>query len=604
MTNKTHRTRYLKGFLYLSLINIALSGPVWVIGGSFKIKPDGSLWNSKYEAEQSNYREKNRIWNNIDRTVHISGAKGETVSFQIVIDSENSADIKINKLVNLDNGFTTVDNIQIFNEHFLKVTSPSTFSNGNQAEASLGKGYYPDALIPLYAKKPFNDDTDLQVFWVDIRIPTDLEGNNYTGLIQVGEDNVKPIKLDLRVFNFNLPDKKSLQVYWQFFPTNFWRLNDLPETWYGSTVSWNLLYKYYKTAAEHGASLVYRGIRPTAKFNYETGELLFVDWTKYALAIAPILNGEIYNNKHQTPAFVEAPLREGFPNADLFTGKKHGKAHQRAVKEYAREIYRFFSQMNWQDKLISYYIDEPNSVEQYNDHVEYSKIINEATNGGIKYLITEQPVTPDPYRWYSRSFNKKFPKLDNESIDIWAMVANLYFPEDLENIKAGGAETWVYQWDEPYIGGQFIDADALSMRTWAWIGWKYNIDGLLYWAVNFWNEDPYTDPVTQGNLNGDGTLFYPGKQVDIYEPVTSIRMKAFYRGIQDFEYFSTLKNLNPEHALLNDINKIMRSALGSGSKEKGYTALTGPGNWSRNPDEWDNLIFEIGIAIESELNKL
>ena len=183
-------------------------------------------------------------------------------------------------------------------------------------------------------------------------------------------------------------------------------------------------------------------------------------------------------------------------------------------------------------------------------------------------------------------------------IDIWAAVALLYFPDDMTEVRYSGAQSWVYQWDEPYIGGQFIDSDGMSMRTWGWIAWKYKLDGLLYWAVNYWSDKPYDEPNSQGKFMGDGTLFYPGKPLGINGPISSFRMKAFRRGLQDYEYFQILEGLDPTNSYLDEIGNVLPTALGMGSHRTSYRELNEKGTWSRDPDEWNELINKIGLEIE------
>jgi len=86
------------------------------------------------------------------------------------------------------------------------------------------------------------------------------------------------------------------------------------------------------------------------------------------------------------------------------------------------------------------------------------------------------------------------------------------------------------------------------------------MNGILYWATNFWNQtpDPWLDPVTfisgfecSGGyvLNGEGSLIYPGDharrytgQPNVTGPVSSIRFELLREGIEDYEYLWMLKN--------------------------------------------------------------
>jgi len=94
-----------------------------------------------------------------------------------------------------------------------------------------------------------------------------------------------------------------------------------------------------------------------------------------------------------------------------------------------------------------------------------------------------------------------------------------------------------------------------------WITASYGLDGILYWAINWWNEttNPWNDPNTFHSgfncsggwtLNGEGSLWYPGDDAQKYSgqpnvdgPVSSIRFELLREGIEDYVYLSMLKEL-------------------------------------------------------------
>jgi hypothetical protein len=86
------------------------------------------------------------------------------------------------------------------------------------------------------------------------------------------------------------------------------------------------------------------------------------------------------------------------------------------------------------------------------------------------------------------------------------------------------------------------------------------MNGILYWAANFWDEtpNPWLDAVTYISgfdcsdgyvLNGEGSLIYPGDftkkytgQPNVNGPVSSIRFELLREGIEDYEYLWMLKD--------------------------------------------------------------
>ena len=97
-----------------------------------------------------------------------------------------------------------------------------------------------------------------------------------------------------------------------------------------------------------------------------------------------------------------------------------------------------------------------------------------------------------------------------------------------------------------------------------WITERYGMDGILYWAVNFWSqtENPWLDAGTFHSgflcsdgwvLNGEGSVVYPGNvtkrytgQPNIDGPVSSIRFELLREGIEDFVLLSMLKKSGNE----------------------------------------------------------
>jgi hypothetical protein len=98
---------------------------------------------------------------------------------------------------------------------------------------------------------------------------------------------------------------------------------------------------------------------------------------------------------------------------------------------------------------------------------------------------------------------------------------------------------------EPY-NNFFVTMPALSPRVLFWQQKRENIEGLLYWETAWWNpadvKNPWTDMATvkdiNKNIRGDGSLFYPGKQVGVDGPVSSLRLEMIRDGLEDFDYLT------------------------------------------------------------------
>ncbi|MFW6159169.1 MAG: DUF4091 domain-containing protein, partial [Planctomycetota bacterium] len=135
-----------------------------------------------------------------------------------------------------------------------------------------------------------------------------------------------------------------------------------------------------------------------------------------------------------------------------------------------------------------------------------------------------------------------------DSITIWCPHIDCLDDEFLRERQAAGDEVWWYiccSAKHPYPNF-LIDYPNIDSRVPFWMLWKYGATGFAYWTVNWWNEDPFTDPHSYPHAVGDGMLVYPGSD----GPVNSIRWEITLEGAQDYEYLALLDRLagEDEHA--------------------------------------------------------
>lgn len=211
--------------------------------------------------------------------------------------------------------------------------------------------------------------------------------------------------------------------------------------------------------------------------------------------------------------------------------------------------------------------------------LETGEILREASGGKINYFYTHGPH-PDLYGL----------------VDWWAPRASQYYPEQIQERQELGEKGFFYHGGEPSVGLMCLDAIGLAFRTWSWMAWKYRVDGFFGWAANFWGEEPYLDPVSIYDNNGNLYVYYPGAKLlsigypAVRGPIPSFRIKMVRRGIQDYEYFHRARSLglNPDPL----VDSIVRRGLG----ETGAYGID-PGAWSRFPEEWYRVREVLGEMI-------
>ena len=171
--------------------------------------------------------------------------------------------------------------------------------------------------------------------------------------------------------------------------------------------------------------------------------------------------------------------------------------------------------------------------------------------------------------------------------NIWCPPLGAFESALQRERAAAGDEFWSYVCMGPKApwATLFPDHPSVELRTWLWQNWAMGSKGVLIWTTTLWNgaghmlpkgmmQNPYVDAMsyrrdgrTYGNC--DGRLFYPpfasvgrndsartvprpAKETpcDFSKPVSSIRLEMLKDGVEDYEYLSMLKRLDPSSPLL------------------------------------------------------
>ena len=103
-----------------------------------------------------------------------------------------------------------------------------------------------------------------------------------------------------------------------------------------------------------------------------------------------------------------------------------------------------------------------------------------------------------------------------------------------------GKEVWWYPCSGPWFPypNYHLDIEPGAWRILAWATYKYDFDGILYWATAFFNNK---NPLKNNNYscNGDGVLMYA---LPDGNPTPSIRLKVIADSMEDYEYLLLLRD--------------------------------------------------------------
>ena len=194
----------------------------------------------------------------------------------------------------------------------------------------------------------------------------------------------------------------------------------------------------------------------------------------------------------------------------------------------------------------------------------------------------------------------------------------------------------MYNGKRPATGSFAIEDDGVALRELAWAQYKKNIDRWFYWESTYYNNfqgsmgetnvfktaqtfgtknlkpDPILGETGWNYSNGDGVLFYPGtdkiftsESYEVEGPIASLRLKHWRRGIQDVDYLTLAKAINPK-ATQEIVNRMVPKALWeygvSDSDDPTYVRCDI--SWSINPDDWEKVRHELADIIEHKMPKM
>ena len=238
--------------------------------------------------------------------------------------------------------------------------------------------------------------------------------------------------------------------------------------------------------------------------------------------------------------------------------------------KYLAGIEKHFKEKGWLDKAYMYCYDEPQ--ERDYEYLMSGFALMEKYAPKLRRILTAEPKD----------------KLIGGP-NLWVPLTPSLRHANFERCRAAGDEVWVYVCDNPHApyAGEFIDHPGTDMRVWLWQAWGEKASGILIWQSVLWNsksvypdprrpQNPYLDAmswrstkgVRLGFGNGEGRFIYPPeecfvrgpsgemtnelqtKKVVYAAPVSCMRLEMIRDGIEDFEYFTRLKKLDPGNALL------------------------------------------------------
>ena len=582
-----------------------------------------------YNPKQGNLLKENWIFDG--EKVNLYGARGEYISFQLVLTRYTNSALK-GIQVDLENfklGGNQVDiEPELFLEWAIEVKTPST----GYPKASLGKGWYPDALIPYQSIQAdsskvnrrwvyplelpdFNNRIDNQrslVIWIDQYIPFErsaAQPGNYTSTltVTVGAET-KSIPIKLQVWDFAIPNENTFRAslqhegflsrmneaqelaIYQLFKRN--RISLMDPTYKPKLeVSEGGDFKFAWDSFDARLEKYFTGRAFTAEFGYEYGP-------GYGEPIETfILPFNVYG-KHGNPGWPDI----GMPQVERNPGPR--AKYIEAIKILRTHLQPMVDPAKTELTIYLNGLDESYFPEAWERMVYYGDLFNE--------------FYPEAHFRIDGGYSEEAMAVVQNSIDSWASHTINYNVDKIKKYQKMGIEDWLYgpmlyeSKVNSWVGSStFLDLPLVNDRAISWSSWKYGTYSWISWGVGAGWKGAWYDPetwkdtyksgsdsdadFTYKKLNGNGLLIYsPGIVPNVKVACPSIRLKAMRDGVQEYEYMRLLSQKDGNN---NRVDKIVDSII---KQPFGNSSIGNLDVWSFDASQWDRARILLGNKISEE----
>jgi Domain of unknown function (DUF4091) len=567
-------------------------------------------------------------WIYKDNRVKLHAARGEYVSFQLVITNNSAATLE-EISIDLSSFKNSKTHLKIAPELFLEwsveVKTPST----GYAKSSLGNGWYPDALIPLDLIQAdsskvtgrwtyplwlpdFNNRVDNQkslIVWVDQFIPfneSDATAGTYESAVAVTVGSeTKRIPVDLTIWNFAIPNENFLKA-------------SLQQEGFLSSMDEKRELEVYQLFKRNRIALMDPNYQPV--LGNTSANTLKINWNDFDKRLKKYFSGEAFTKAY------------GYPY-----GPGYGEPLEVFILPF--DVYGKHGTPGWPDigkpdveKNKSNTEKYINAVKEVRSHL--SSFVDQKKTDLFVYLngLDESyfPEALDRMVYFGNLFKKNYPEAQfrvdgaydpesmnkiGKSINAWASHTINYNIDEIKRYRKLGIKEWLYGpllyegKVNSWVGSStFMDLPLICDRALSWSCWKYKTHSWLSWGAGFGWKSGWYDPETWKDAykngadsdpeytfkkqNGNALLIYsPGIIPNVNKVCPSIRLKTMRNGVQEYEYMRLLTKLDQNSSRADKIvNDIIKEPFG----EKSIGNLD---VWSFDAERWDQKRIELGELI-------
>lgn len=427
-------------------------------------------------------------------------------------------------------------------------------------------GYYPDLLNDVKDNVELKKDT-INVFWLEID-SSNITKEEYPVefIVESAKESVCR-KVTVYTATQKLPAQELKHMNWFHADclADFYKVEVFSEEF------WKITENFVKNAVSHGINCLLTPVFTPPLDTEEGGERTTVQ------LVGVTKKGYSYTfDFSNLDRWVDMALRNGvkfFEISHLFTqwGAEYCPKIMATTSSGYRKIF------GWENKADSqgyksFLRQFSLAFKEYTDkknitHLCFVHTSDEPNDDNIRTYAKASAITHEYFSAY-----RDIDALSHYEIFELGLVGTPIPSErNIEEFKGKVENLWTYYCCGPIDNNapnRFFCLPSIRNRILGVLLYKYDCEGFLHWGYNFYNSqyskehiNPFEVSDAGGHFpSGDSYIVYPGEDG---KPLSSLRQKVFYEGIQDISALRLLeKQTSREYALqfiekyLGDINFI------------------------------------------------
>ena len=502
------------------------------------VEPPVKLWwayNTENLMQDMEYPE---LMEQRDQTLRMQCIRNDVESVQLMMTPSadvSSFDFRMGELKSTDGDVLKADCFDVFAQWYTEITQ--------SYNTKAYYGFYPDALIPLksYQEKGYGaiKAGQNQGIWVIANIPAEQNAGVYTGSGELIVDGVTHlIPFEVTIYDVVMPEENHVKT----------------------------LFGIWFDLVDDGEGV----------YSKELGEAYY-DFL-VSKRIMPTKAEDSIWSIHNIDGFVEwAAEQAADPKISCYSLPYSSSKTEDGIIVTRERVIEVLSALA--EKNIQLRQEGNSQIDLFYKAAYYLGSICDEPSGARMQLARDCDliITQCKREVADKYFQDQYPDLYDSCMQVPHIVTSGYNAQMVGSDTVGGVQTWCGQFqtwhseeqrqtyydrrdnsEREYGEGLWwygcesprvpfpsfhMDDDGIVTRIIPWMMFEYDVEGMLYWCVNYYQtEDIYTYPSVFLDTVGDGQLLYPGVKFDIFGPLSSRRLESLREGFEDYECLLMIEN--------------------------------------------------------------